>query len=103
MHTYCPIIKLEYLTMTKYTVLGIFIIVLWSTSVAFSRSLTEELGTLTSASYINLTSGILGSIYLIAKLKSVQKLLNTSIHYLIGYGALFVAYVVCFFLLLDYL
>jgi len=77
-------------------------IVFWSTSIAFSRSLTEELGTLTTATYINLASGLIGSSYFIGKSKSIQKLLDTSIHYLTGCGALFVAYMVCFYLAIGF-
>jgi drug/metabolite transporter (DMT)-like permease len=94
--------KSEHQTVTRYTALGILAIIFWSTSIAFSRSLTEELGTFTTATYVNLASGLIGSSYFIGKSKSIQRLLDTSINYLIGCGALFIAYMVCFYLAIGF-
>jgi len=94
--------KPEYPVVTRNTALGILAILFWSTSIAFSRILTEELGTLTSATYMNLASGIIGSLYYIAKPKSLHKLLDSSIYYLTGCGTLFVAYMVCFYMAIGF-
>lgn len=94
--------KSEHQTVTRYTALGMLAIFFWSTSIAFSRSLTEELGTLATAIYVNLTSGLIGSSYFIVKPKSIHRLLDTSIHYLVGCGALFIAYMVCFYLAIGF-
>ena len=94
--------KHENLIVTRDTALGMLAIIFWSTSIAFSRSLTEELGTLTTAAYVNLASGLIGSSYFIGKTKSIKILLDTSINYLVGCGALFIAYMVCFYLAIGF-
>lgn len=44
----------------RATAFGVLAIVLWSTTVAFSRSLAEQVGVLTAASSIYLLAGLLG-------------------------------------------
>jgi drug/metabolite transporter (DMT)-like permease len=64
----------------------------WSTTIAFSRSLTEHLGTLTAAACIYLVSGALGCAYLIWIARGLGRVLRSSGLYLFGCGACFVAY-----------
>lgn len=84
------------------TILGILAIVFWSTTIAFSRRLTEQLGTLTTAFYVHLVSGILGLLYLTAKPKVLQKFRSISARYLIGCGTLFIAYMLCLYLAIGF-
>ncbi len=94
--------KAEILRETGNTILGMLAIAFWSTYIASSRSLMEELGTVTTVSYVHLAGGILGCLHLVARPKGLQKLLNTSIHYLVGCGVLFVAYMACLYLAVGY-
>ncbi|MDD5016018.1 MAG: aromatic amino acid DMT transporter YddG [Atribacterota bacterium] len=80
------------------TIFGIFAILFWGTTIAFSRSLTEQLGPLTAASWIYLLSGIWGCIYLIGKSGGIKKTFQLPILYLIGCGALFVVYTISLYL-----
>ena len=74
-----------------YTALGIIAVLLWSSTMAFSRSLTEQLGAMTAGACIYLVSGGLGCAYLLArgKLGQVRRL---PLRYLFGCGGLTVAY-----------
>jgi len=80
------------------TILGILAILFWGTTIAFSRSLTEQLGPITAASWIYLLSGIWGCIYLMSKSGGIKKTFQLPILYLIGCGALFVVYTVSLYL-----
>ena len=80
------------------TIFGILAILFWGTTIAFSRSLTEQLGPLTAASWIYLLSGIWGCIYLISKPGGIKKTFQLPILYLIGCGALFTIYAVFLYL-----
>ena len=80
------------------TIFGILAILFWGTTIAFSRSLTEQLGPLTAASWIYLLSGIWGCVYLISKPGRIKKTFQLPILYLIGCGALFVIYTVSLYL-----
>jgi len=76
------------------TILGILAILFWGTTIAFSRSLTEQLGPLTTASWIYLLSGIWSCVYLISKPGRIKKTFQLPILYLIGCGTLFIFYMV---------
>lgn len=80
------------------TILGILAIVLWSSTIAFSRSLTEQLGPLTAASLIYLLSSAWGCIFLMSKSGRFKKIFQLPILYVTGCGALFVFYTVCLYL-----
>ena len=80
------------------TIFGILAILFWGTTIAFSRSLTEQLGPLTAASWIYLLSGIWSCIYLISKPGGIKKTFQLPILYLIGCGTLFIFYMVCLYL-----
>jgi len=80
------------------TIFGILAILFWGTTIAFSRSLTEQLGPLTAASWIYLLSGIWGCIYSISKSGGIKKTFQLPILYLIGCGALFIIYTVSLYL-----
>jgi drug/metabolite transporter (DMT)-like permease len=85
---------------TLSTALGFAAILLWSTTVAFGRSLSEQLGTLTAASLIYLLGGLTSSGYQavggkLAALRSLDR------RYLWGCGSLFVLYMASLYLALG--
>jgi len=73
------------------TVQGILALLFWGSTIAFSRSLAEELGTLTAASYIFLLAGGLSCTYLIIS-RGFQGIIRAPRAYLFGCGALFIVY-----------
>ena len=77
--------------------LGLAAILLWSTTVAFGRSLGEQLGPLTTAALIYLLGGALGCGYLAlsGKLPALRALPR---RYLYGCGSLFVLYMASLYL-----
>ena len=81
-----------------YTILGVLAIVFWGTTIAFSRSLAEQLGAITAASWIYSVSGILGSIYLIGVPNGIKKTLQLPVSYLVFCGILFTSHTVCLYL-----
>jgi drug/metabolite transporter (DMT)-like permease len=83
--------------MRAQTALGVLAIVLWSTSVAFSRSLTEALGTLTAAASIYCLAGVLAFVYVWRSPGVLQGMRTLSEKYLLVCGALFVLYMICLY------
>jgi len=80
-----------------YTALGVLPILFWSTTVAFSRQVAEALGPFTGPAVIYLVSGALGVIVLLARQAELRAMLRLPVRYLLGCGALFVAYMVVFY------
>lgn len=80
------------------TLAGIAAILFWSTSIAFSRSLTEQLGTLTAAAVIYLSAGILGFLHTASQPGRMAKMRKLPLSYLAGCGSLFVIYMVALYL-----
>ena len=78
------------------TTLGIFAILFWSTNVAFSRSVVEQLGLLTAGAAMFLLGGLLSLIYTGWKEKGLHFLKRTSKKYLFGCGFLFIVNTVSF-------
>lgn len=76
---------------TRSTAYGIMALIFWGSTIAFSRSLAEILGTITAASYIFLLAGGLSCTYLIISRK-FGKLVHLPRTYLFGCGALFIVY-----------
>jgi drug/metabolite transporter (DMT)-like permease len=85
---------------TTATVLGILALVLWSTTVAFSRSLAVALGVMTAPAVIYCVSGTAGVGWLLAtgRWRQTARLPRA---YLFGCGALFVFYTVTLYLALG--
>jgi drug/metabolite transporter (DMT)-like permease len=79
------------------TLLGIASILLWSTTIAVGRSLTEQLGAFTSASLIYLLGGTVGLLGLVASTRARQGLLSLPRRYLFGAGSLFALYMICLY------
>jgi len=81
----------------RYTLLGILAILLWSSTTALARSLTEQLGTTTTAAAVFLLSGAIGCTHLVLSRK-LGRLRRLPRAYLLGSGGLFVLYMVCLYL-----
>ena len=82
----------------KNTLLGLVAILFWSTTIAFSRSLTEQLGTFTAAALIYILAGLLGLLYESfqpGRLRGLTRLPRT---YLWVCGGLFVLYITSLYL-----
>lgn len=77
---------------------GIGAILLWSTTVALARSLSEQLGPLTSAALIYSVSGIIALASLLHCRQKRMRILHLPTGYLLGCGALFVGYTLLLFL-----
>jgi drug/metabolite transporter (DMT)-like permease len=73
---------------------GLLAIVLWSTTIACSRSLAEQLGAFTSAATVYLAAGLAGCAALTLRGTLIPSLRHTSPWYLYGCGGLMVAYTV---------
>ncbi len=80
------------------TALGIGSILMWGSTIAFSRSLAEELGTLTSGALMLGVGGGAGAIHLLLHPGAFRGALKLPRRYLWGCGALFVGYMLCFYL-----
>jgi len=74
------------------TLLGLAAILLWSTTFALARRLTEQVGPLTTGAAVYLTGGILCAGYLIWKRRSAKRARQLPLRYLLGCGMLFVFY-----------
>lgn len=90
-------------TTPRYSVLGLVAILLWSTTIAFSRSLTEQLGTLTAAFWIYSLAGLVGMVAAVwqagdGSRNVLSKMLRLPRLYLLGCGALFVIYIAALYL-----
>ena len=80
------------------TVFGFLAILFWSTTIGFSRGLTEALGPVTAGAAIFLISGVVGCAGLVLAGGGVRKVFLLPRPYLIGCGALFVIYEFCLYL-----
>ena len=80
---------------------GLGAIVLWSTTVAVARSLSEELGSLGSAAAVYGVSGLASLILLLGSRRRRLELGRLPARYLVGCGILFLAYMILLFLALG--
>jgi len=79
------------------TLLGFVAILLWSTTVAFTRSISENLGPFTSGACIYLLAGIFLYMTRFAKHRSFRNQNKSSSLYIYGCGALFIIYTLSFY------
>jgi len=82
----------------KSTILGVIAILFWSTTIAFSRSLTEQLGTFTAASSIYILAGLFGLVYGGFQPGGLRGLSKLPRGYLMVCGGLFVLYMVSLYM-----
>lgn len=85
----------------RYTLSGLVAILLWSTTVALGRSLSEQLGPLTAAAAVYLVGGGLCLARLVGTGSLRRQLRAQPGRYLFGCGSLFVLYVLTLFLALG--
>ena len=78
--------------------MGLVAVLLWSTNIACSRSLTEQLGPRTAGACMLLLAGVLGCLYAGLVQRRLRVMLRLPRAYLAGCGGLFVAYMICIYL-----
>ena len=81
---------------------GFVAILLWSTSVAVVRNLSEQLGPVTAAAAVYGVSGIAALVSLLRRRQRRQQILRLPARYLLGCGALFVGYMLLLFLAIGW-
>ncbi|MEW6670903.1 MAG: aromatic amino acid DMT transporter YddG [Thermodesulfobacteriota bacterium] len=77
---------------------GVGAILLWSSTVALVRSLSEQLGPLTAATAVYSFSGVAALVSLLRSRERQQKVLHLPAGYLVACGLLFVGYMLLLFL-----
>jgi drug/metabolite transporter (DMT)-like permease len=85
----------------RSTLLGLFAILLWSSTIALVRSISEQIGPLAAGATVYMMGGVLSVCGLLVKrgvIEEVRKLPRT---YLFGCGSLFVIYTTSLFLALG--
>jgi drug/metabolite transporter (DMT)-like permease len=83
----------------KNTLFGVLAILFWGSTVAFSRSLTEQLGTITAGSLVFLLSSFFSWVYtLLVSPGNFKKMFKLPPSYLWGCGLLFVMYMTTLYL-----
>ena len=81
---------------TRATAMGFAAVLLWSSSVAFIRSLSEKLGPVSTIVYAYLAAGVVTMVWAGILAGGLSRLSRLPWKYLWGCGALFVAYTTCF-------
>jgi drug/metabolite transporter (DMT)-like permease len=82
----------------KYTGFGLLAVLLWSTTVALARSISEQIGPVSAGASVYLTGGLMSFIYLFYAKKDSFRKADFPIRYFISTGTLFLVYTVCLFL-----
>lgn len=82
----------------KYTIYGLLAIVLWSTSVALVRSISEKAGPITSGAFVYIISGFLLFFVFLRKRGSFKQICSLPPLYLFGCGVLFVINTITFYI-----
>jgi drug/metabolite transporter (DMT)-like permease len=81
---------------------GAVAVLLWSTTVAIARSLSEQLGPVTAAATVYSISGIIAVAALLCGNRSGRRIVRLPARYLVGCGALFVGYMLLLFLAIGW-
>ncbi|MCY3021746.1 MAG: aromatic amino acid DMT transporter YddG [Planctomycetota bacterium] len=84
--------------MRRNTLGGILAILLWSTTIAFSRGLIASIGVFSAGAFCFLTAGLLGLLWSRMRKNSPAHPLSLPPSYLLSCGAVFVAYQLCLYL-----
>jgi len=79
------------------TLSGFAAILLWSTTIAFIRSLSEQVGPVTAAAAVYLIGGIFGLTRLVGGRTHLQKIRKLPGRYWIGCGLLFILYMLALY------
>ena len=80
------------------TIGGFGAILLWSTTVAVARSLSEQLGPVTAATAVYSVGSIAALVSLLRNKRKRQLILQLPVRYLVGCGALFMGYMLLLYL-----
>jgi len=80
------------------TVCGLLAILLWSTTVALARSLSEQVGAITAAAAVHLVAGAASGAFLLCSREKCRHIKQLPRKYLLGCGVLFVTYMFAIFL-----
>jgi drug/metabolite transporter (DMT)-like permease len=89
------------MTSRTASLLGVFAILFWSTNIALSRSLAEQVGTMTSAGWLMVCGGVISGLIMFRKAENRAALRALPFSYLAGCGVLFVGNIVFFYLALG--
>lgn len=82
----------------RYSLAGAGAILLWSTTVALARGLSEQLGPVTAATAVYLLGGGVMLLRVSLSAPARRDLASLSGRYLLGCGSLFAAYILCLYL-----
>lgn len=77
---------------------GICAILLWSLTIAFTRSISEQLGPISGATCVYTVGAIFGIVSILRSSEQRQRIAQLSHAYLLGCGSLFVCYMLLLFL-----
>ncbi len=84
------------------TISGFVAIILWSTTVALARSLSEQLGPLSAAAAVYTVSGSIALLRLVHSSQRRKQISQIPLKYLIGCGIPFLSYMIALFLAVGY-
>lgn len=84
--------------LNRFTLCGFVAVLLWSTTIAIIRSLTEQVGPITSAASIYLLGGLLSMIPLFYSPSRIAQVRTLSRLYLFGCGTIFIFYMLAVYL-----
>ena len=79
------------------TVLGVFSLLFWSSTVAFGRRLTEDLGVWTATSMAFVAAGVVSCLFWSVRYGGPRKLFRHRPAYLWASGGFFILYIVCLY------
>lgn len=82
----------------RYSLAGAGAVLLWSTTVALARSLSEQVGPITAATAVYLAGGAVMCARVGLSPAARRRLMALPARYLLGCGGLFAAYMLCFYL-----
>jgi len=82
----------------RNTLAGFAAILLWSTTIAFARSLSEQVGSMTTAAAVYLIGGLFCLLRLRWRGNAIKTIRKLPLRYLFGCGALFVFYMLVLYL-----
>lgn len=84
------------------TILGIAAIFIWGTTIAFSRSLTEQLGTMNTATAVNVIAGLVSIVLLCLTPGALRQTARLPRLYLLVCGGLFMTCMVSLYLAIGF-
>jgi drug/metabolite transporter (DMT)-like permease len=87
--------------LNKGTLAGMLAILLWSSTVALARRISEQVGPATAGAAVYLTASLLLALVLLGRERSLRPLRQLSLRYVLGCGALFVVNMVTLFVALG--